>query len=74
MAVGVIISGAFGKIVSPIVGDLIMPLGTAAWGVNVSDPKIELKPGVQEKVNEADEVIEEAIAKNSSLRKKKELL
>ena len=61
MAVGVIIGGAFGKIVSSIVGDLIMPLVAAAWGVNVSDLKIELKPGVPEKVNEAGEVIEEAI-------------
>ena len=61
MAVGVIIGGAFGKIVSSVVGDLIMPLIAAAWGVNVSDLKIELKPGVPEKVNEAGEVIEEAI-------------
>jgi large conductance mechanosensitive channel len=61
MAIGVIIGGAFGKIVSSIVADLIMPLIAAAWGVNVSDLKIELKPGVPEKVNEAGEVIEEAI-------------
>ena len=61
MAVGVIIGGAFGKIVSSVVGDLIMPLIAAAWGVNVSDLKIELKPGVPEKANEAGEVIEEAI-------------
>ena len=61
MAVGVIIGGAFGKIVSSIVGDLIMPLVAAAWGVNVSDLKIELKPGVPEVVNEAGEVVTEAV-------------
>ena len=46
MAVGVIIGGAFGKIVSSIVGDLIMPLVAAAWSVNVADLKIELKPEI----------------------------
>ncbi len=61
MAVGVIIGGAFGKIVTSVVGDLIMPLVAAAWGVNVSDPKIELKPGVPEVVDEAGEVVTEAI-------------
>ena len=61
MAVGVIIGGAFGKIVSSIVGDLIMPLVAAIWDVNVSDLKIELKPGVPEVVNEAGEVVTEAI-------------
>ena len=61
MAVGVIIGGAFGKIVSSVVGDLIMPLVAAAWSVNVSDLKIELKPGVPEVVNEAGEVVTEAV-------------
>jgi large conductance mechanosensitive channel len=61
MAVGVIIGGAFGKIVTSVVGDLIMPLVAAAWGVNVSDLKIELKPGVPEVVDEAGEVVTEAI-------------
>ena len=61
MAVGVIIGGAFGKIVSSIVGDLIMPLVAAAWSVNVADLKIELKPGVPEVLNEAGEVVTEAI-------------
>ena len=61
MAVGVIIGGAFGKIVSSIVGDLIMPLVAAAWSVNVADLKIELKPGVPEVLNEAGEGVTEAI-------------
>jgi large conductance mechanosensitive channel len=38
MAVGVIIGAAFGKIVSSLVGDLVMPpLGMAIGGVNFSD-------------------------------------
>lgn len=43
MAVGVIIGGAFGKIVSSIVNDLIMPpIGCLIGGVNFSDLKITL--------------------------------
>ena len=61
MAVGVIIGGAFGKIVSSVVADLIMPLVAAMWDVNVSDLKIELKPGVPAVVNEAGEVVTEAV-------------
>jgi large conductance mechanosensitive channel len=38
LAVGVVIGGAFGKIVSSFVGDVIMPpLGKAVGGVNFSD-------------------------------------
>ena len=47
MAVGVIIGGAFGKIVSSIVNDIIMPpIGWLIGGVNFSDLKFEL-PSVQ---------------------------
>jgi len=43
MAVGVIIGGAFGKIVSSIVDDIIMPpIGWMIGGVNFSDLKFEL--------------------------------
>ena len=43
MAVGVIIGGAFGKIVLSIVNDLIMPpIGWLIGGVNFSDLKITL--------------------------------
>ena len=43
MAVSVIIGGAFGKIVSSIVNDLIMPpIGWLIGGVNFSDLKITL--------------------------------
>ncbi len=44
MAVGVIIGGAFGKIVTSLVNDIIMPLvGIATGGVNFKDHKTLLK-------------------------------
>lgn len=44
MAVGVIIGGAFGKIVTSLVNDIIMPVvGIATGGVNFKDHKILLK-------------------------------
>ncbi|MBP1617649.1 MAG: mscL [Bacteroidetes bacterium] len=44
LAVGVIIGGAFGKIVSSLVSDVIMPpLGVLLNGVNFTDLKIVLK-------------------------------
>ncbi|MDO4929797.1 MAG: large-conductance mechanosensitive channel protein MscL [Bacteroidales bacterium] len=44
MAVGVIIGGAFGKIVSSIVADLIMPaVGLLVGGVNFTDLKLTMK-------------------------------
>ena len=43
MAVGVIIGGAFGKIVTSIVNDVIMPpIGWLIGGVNFSDLKVTL--------------------------------
>src|SRR6188474_180334 len=43
MAVGVIIGGAFGKIVSSFVGDIVMPvLGTLIGGVNFSELAMQL--------------------------------
>ena len=45
MAVGVIIGGAFGKIVSSVVADVIMPpLGLLVGGVNFKDLKWVLQP------------------------------
>ena len=45
MAVGVIIGGAFGKIVSSIVADVIMPpIGLLVGGVNFTDLKWVLHP------------------------------
>lgn len=44
MAVGIIIGGAFGKIVSSVVNDVIMPpIGLLIGGLNFSDIKITLK-------------------------------
>lgn len=43
MAVGVVIGGAFGKIVSSLVGDLVMPvLGKVVGGVNFADLAIDI--------------------------------
>jgi large conductance mechanosensitive channel len=44
MAVGIIIGGAFGKIITSLVNDVIMPpLGVLIGGVNFTDLKITLK-------------------------------
>lgn len=49
LAVGVIIGGAFGKIVTSLVNDVIMPLvGLVVGGVNFSNFAITLKPAVGE--------------------------
>ncbi|CZE49298.1 large-conductance mechanosensitive channel protein MscL [Campylobacter geochelonis] len=49
MAVGVVIGGAFGKIVSSLVGDVIMPVvGVLTGGVDFTDLKITLKDAVGE--------------------------
>ena len=49
MAVGIIIGGAFGKIVSSAVADLFMPvLGLFVGGVNFSDLSLTLKKAVIE--------------------------
>jgi large conductance mechanosensitive channel len=46
LAVGVIIGGAFGKIVTSMVNDVLMPpIGKAMGGVNFSDLFINLDPG-----------------------------
>jgi large conductance mechanosensitive channel len=44
MAVGIVIGGAFGKIVSSFVGDVLMPpLGLLLGGVDFSDLSVTLK-------------------------------
>lgn len=44
MAVGVVIGGAFGKIVTSLVGDVIMPVvGVIVGGVNFNQLKLTLK-------------------------------
>lgn len=45
LAVGVIIGGAFGKIIASLVADVIMPpIGLLVGGVNFTDLKWEMKP------------------------------
>lgn len=49
MAVGIIIGGAFGKIITSLVNDVIMPpLGVLIGGVNFTDLKLTLKEAVIE--------------------------
>ena len=55
MAVCIIIGGAFGKIVSSFVSDVIMPpIGVLIGGVNFTDLKITIKEQI---LNEAGEII-----------------
>ena len=62
MAVGVIVGGAFGKIVTSLVNDIIMPLVSVCTGsVNFSDLKAELSPA---ELNAAGEVVKEAVTFN----------
>lgn len=62
MAVGVIIGGAFGKIVSSLVNDIIMPVISLSTGsVNFADMKAELSPA---ELDAAGEVIKEAVTFN----------
>jgi large conductance mechanosensitive channel len=62
MAVGIIIGGAFGKIVSSLVNDVIMPpLGALLGGVDFTDLKLPIKPAV---VDEAGATIAEAVNLN----------
>jgi len=47
LAVGVIIGGAFGKIVSSLVNDLLMPvIGILLGGINFTDLKLVIRPAV----------------------------
>ena len=49
MAVGIIIGGAFGKIITSLVNDVVMPvLGLLIGGVNFTDLKFTLKEAVFE--------------------------
>ncbi len=62
MAVGIIIGGAFGKIVSSIVSDVIMPpIGLLVGGVNFSDLKITLKDQI---IDAAGVVLNPAVTLN----------
>ncbi|HOZ30831.1 MAG TPA: large-conductance mechanosensitive channel protein MscL [Bacteroidales bacterium] len=61
LAVGVIIGGAFGKIVSSIVADVIMPpIGLLMGGVNFTDLTLTLKDAVPAQLDAAGAVLAEA--------------
>ena len=61
MAIGIIIGGAFGKIVSSLVADVIMPpIGLLVGGVNFTDWKIVL----HEAVIEAGQVVKPNVTLN----------
>ncbi len=62
MAVGIIIGGAFGKIVSSVVADIIMPpIGLLMGGVNFTDLKFSLKPA---ELDVATQVMKPAVTIN----------
>lgn len=62
MAVGVVIGGAFGKIVSSVVNDILMPpIGLLLGGVDFTDLKVILQ---HEKVNELGEVVTPLVSLN----------
>lgn len=63
MAVGVVIGGAFGKIVSSLVNDIIMPLvGVATGGMNFSDYKWVIQQAVVDA--QTQEIITPEVAMN----------
>lgn len=65
LAIGVIIGAAFGKIVTSLVNDVIMPaVGLLVGGVDFSSLAIVLQPEV---VNEVGEVVSEAVSLNYGL-------
>ena len=61
MAVGVIIGGAFGKIVTSVVNNILMPpIGVLPGNVDVTELKLTLK----EAVMEGENVVSEAVTLN----------
>ena len=68
MAVGVVIGGEFGKIVTSVVNDIIMPpIGLLVGGVDFKELKWVMQEAVPEQVNEAGEVIAPAVAEVSMM-------
>ncbi|MBR6934780.1 MAG: large-conductance mechanosensitive channel protein MscL [Clostridia bacterium] len=63
MAVGVVIGGAFGKIVTSLVNDVVMPpIGLAIGGVAFSELKATLKPAIL--AEDGETVVKEAVTLN----------
>ena len=62
LAVGIIIGGAFGKIITSLVTDVIMPpIGLLVGGVKFTDLKFTLKEAV---INSAGKITHEAVTLN----------
>jgi large conductance mechanosensitive channel len=62
MAVGIIIGGAFGKIISSVVADVIMPpIGLLMGGVSFTDLKLVLKDPI---IDAAGKVTSQAVSIN----------
>lgn len=62
LAVGIIIGGAFGKIVSSLVADVLMPpLGLLIGGINFTDIKFTIKDAV---IDSAGKVISSPVTLN----------
>ena len=58
MAVGIIIGGAFGKIVSSAVSDILMPpLGLLLGKVDFKDLKIEIQPEIKDAAGEVTQAL-----------------
>jgi len=61
MAVGIIIGGAFGKIITSLVNDVVMPgVGLLVGGVNFTDLKLTLKQAI----TEGGEIVSPAVTVN----------
>ena len=68
MAVGVVIGGAFGKITTSIVNDIIMPvIGANTGGLNFADWKIVLKEAVANAEGVIDPATEIAITYGNTI-------
>ena len=62
LAIGIIIGSAFGKIVSSLVADILMPpIGLIVGGANFTDFKLKLKDAV---VDGSGKIIKEAVTLN----------
>ncbi len=62
LAVGVVIGGAFGKIVNSMVNDVLMPpIGAVIGGIKFNDIKIPIKPV---ELDAAGKVVKEAVNLN----------
>ena len=65
MAVGVIIGGAFGKIVTSLVNDIVMPfISVLTSGVNFAELKYTLVEGITETIDGVETVTKAAVTVN----------